>query len=702
MQFWQQLMSRLRPQPASDPFNAQLAALIAEARRAANAEDYDRAWEKLQEAAAAAQQAGDLLRFDIVLQQAYVRLGHQAYDEAQALIAQAHLLAQAQVGRAPLAYVQIAEGQLAEVRGDLAAAEAAYERARATARAVQASAPQGRATALLGALALREGNAAFAAHLLREAIPLMEAARDDELLAFAYGQLGLALIASGDPARGLGLLNKAIEIGMKHNQVVTLRALNRAAAEQFTRVGMYDKAYANYLNLLKLYPYPERTPLEFLEVHIRAAYLAYHSSNIDDGLALVAKAHALQAALSDHTLFPTLQAVEGLLLLQTDQTTRAISLLETVQQSAEVPEAIQHEARQALAEAYHRALRFEEALALLQSSLKEAQAHGDYVTLAGIAYIRRFMPNQRPAAIADYQAMAQLAEQRGAPDMQAIALAHLSVVEAELGIGPRVLRRLERALLLSNHSNTAAGPVLHAAATVHYDYGDLETAEGLARKALDHADDPESAAIVQLTLARILLARGQPEAALSALHLVEASSSQINKLGALARVCVVTSAAYCALGNPALALQYAQQGLQTLQQPERQPEAAASVYRALGLAQIAAGEAAAGRRSLREALAYAQRSDNQLQIWEITLQLADALLPHEADEAAALLASPRDALHKAEPRRLLVMLHTVESKLAAYKDDMAAARQHWQLANYHRQLAQLPSSTATWLERSHE
>lgn len=700
MQLWQQLIRRLRPQPNVDPNNARLAALIDEARRAANAEDYDHAWLLLTEAETAAEHAHDLLHFDIALQKVYVRLRQQAYDEAQALIEQAQALAEARAGKAPLAYVQIARGQWAEARGDSTAAAAAYEAARAIARAANASAPLGRSTALLAAIVLREGNAAFAAHLLREAIPLMLAANDEELLAFAYGQLGLALIATGDPARGLGMLNKAIETGMTHNQVVTLRALNRAAAEQFTRVGMYDKAYANYRNLLKLYPHPERAPLEFLEVHVRAAHLAYRSANVQEGLAIVSQAHALQAAWADRALFPTLQAVEGLLLSQTEQRERAVKLLEdTLQGDGTILSEVWLDAQHALAQAYLRALRFEDAIAVLEQSLHKGE--NDYATLAGIAYVRRFLPNQRHAVIADYQAMAQLAEQRGAADMQAIAIAHISAIEAELGVGPRVLRRVERALLLSDDSKVAAGPVLHAAALVHYNYGDLETAEGLVRKALHHASG-QMAVVVSFTLARILLARGQPEEALSTLQSIEAAAQQSETPGMMTRLCTLKSFTFDALNAPTLALQHAQQALQALPPPERQPESAANAYRALGLAQIAVGEAAAGRRSLREALAYAQRSDYHLQIWEITLQLAEVLLPYEADEAAALVAAIREPLLKAEPHRLLALLHTVESKLAAHNGDMAAARQHWQMAVHRRQRAQLPSITAAWIERPDE
>ncbi len=706
MQIWQQLTRRLRPKPPADPSSAHIAGLIARARQAVNAEDYDRAWAMLADAEAAAAQASELVRFDIALQKVYVRLGQRDLDAAEALLKQAQALAAAHLGKAPLAYVRIAQGQIAEARGGLRAAENAYEEARATARAVQATIPQGRATALLGALALREGNATFAAHLLREAIPLMEAAQDEELLAFAYGQLGLALITTGDPSRGLNLLNKAIETGMKHNQVVTLRALNRAAAAEFTKVGMYDKAYANYQNLLKLYPYPERTPIEFLETHIRAAYLAYSNMRIEEGLALIAKAHALQATLADRRWFPTLQAVEGLLLSKIErEPERAVELLENAlhQEGSNLIDEVKNQVQQSLAEVYHQALRFEDAVALLEKAYARADVaaiqspYSAYAIRGAIAYYRRFIPNQRPATLADYQEMLRLAEQQAHEAAQALASAHIAALEAEMGMGPRALRRVERALLTLNKDSMYSGPVLHLASKVHYHYGDLETAEGLARKALEQVSELV-AHVGQMSLARCLLARGQAQEALALLQPAAASPEIAKKPYTRAQLHALTSAAYVALASPVLALEHAREAVSALQQPERLPENAAEAHQALGHAQIAAGDHAAGRQSLRAALAYAQRSDHRLQLWEITLQLADALLPYEADEAAALLGEVRAEVVAAEPRRLLVLLHTVESRLAAHNGDTAAARQRWQTASHYRRLAQLPADNAPWLE----
>lgn len=706
MQIWQQLTSRFRPKPAIDPTSAQIAALIARARQATNAEDYNHAWQLLTEAEAAAAQASDLVRFDIALQKVYVRLGQRAYDEALALLKQAQALAEALAGKAPLAYVQIARGQLCEAQGDFAAAEAAYENARTTARAVKASAPQGRATALLGALALREENASFAAHLLREAIPLMQAAHDEELLAFAYGQLGLALIATGDAPRGLGMLNKAIETGMKHNQVVTLRALNRAAAHEFMKAGMHDKAYANYQNLLKLYPYPERTPSEVLETHIRAAYLAFSTMHTEDGLGLIAKAHALQATLADRIWFPTLQAMEGLLISQTDQPERAIELLEKVYHEGKILiDEIQQEVKYALAEAYHQAMRHEDAIALLEKDDTPTNGgarnlpYDAFARQAALAYYRRFIPNQRHAILADYQEMLRAAEQSGNEAQQAVPAAHISVIEAELGMGPRALRRVERALLALTKDSMYHSPTLHLASKVHYHYGDLETAEGLARKALEAAHE-HVAYKAQIRLADYLVVRGQAQEALALLQAAEGGFNLAKNNHTHATLLTIRSHAYNALGSPEMAIQHAQEALAVIREPERQPEQTADAYLALGLAQIAAGESAAGRQSLRQALAFAQLSDFQLQIWEITLQLAAALLPYEADEAAALLADIREPLLKAEPRRLLVLLHTVESRLAAHHGDMAAARQHWQTATHYQRLAQLPVEHAPWLEEA--
>jgi hypothetical protein len=698
MRLLKRIRDRFRPkQSSADTAGALIAGQIARARQAANVEDYERAWALLEEARASAAQADPLVQFDIVMEQARVRLEQKDYTAAEALLREASALAEAHPGRAPLAYTQILQGQLSEARGDLAAAEAAYENARAMARAIKARALQGRAAALLGALTLRSGNAAFAAHLLREAIPLMESANDEELLAFALGQLGLAMIASGDTASGLGLLNKAIEIGLKHYQIVTLRALNFAAAEQFMAMKSYDKAHASCTNLLKLYPYPERTPLEFLRVHLLAAYTADLIGKEEEGRTLIAAAHTLQASLADKTLLPSLRAVEGLLLSHDQPEAAAAHLEDVLQDDQAVIAPIRQEAWMRLAQVCYRLLRFDEAVHTLTRARSAFVNSPDELHYQmSLAYMRRALPNQRSAAIADYEAAGRLAEQKGLVDWQALASAHISVLEGELGMGVRVLRRVERALLVSISDAAVQGALFYCAARVYYHYSDLESAEGLCRRAAQSSASDAPGRAAQL-LAQILLAREQAEAALAALQTAESDAAWTALPSTKAALLWLTSAAYRALNNPMLAVQHAQAAQQHLQ-PERQPEEAAQAVQSLGLGQIAASDLAAGRKSLRSARAYAQRSDNALLLWEITLQLAEALLPYEAEETAALVNSVRDSIVSAEPRLLLVRLHTVESKLMMHRGDVTAARDHWRRAAHLRQLAQLPPAHALWLD----
>ena len=76
---------------------------------------------------------------------------------------------------------------------------------------------------------LHDGNASYAAHLLREALPKLTMPSDVEMSSYFVGLLGQALIQNGQEAEGHHLIGRALGISegtVKIHLAAIFRALN--------------------------------------------------------------------------------------------------------------------------------------------------------------------------------------------------------------------------------------------------------------------------------------------------------------------------------------------------------------------------------------------------------------------------------------------------------------------------------------------
>ena len=106
-------------------------------------------------------------------------------------------------------YTYTMMGMVAQAQGDWVGARSAYERALDLARAAGIEGAEGRALGRLADTYLHDGNASYAAHLLRDALTKLSNSGDVEPSSYITGLMGLAMIQNGQEAEGQQLLDRA-------------------------------------------------------------------------------------------------------------------------------------------------------------------------------------------------------------------------------------------------------------------------------------------------------------------------------------------------------------------------------------------------------------------------------------------------------------------------------------------------------------
>jgi tetratricopeptide (TPR) repeat protein len=680
--------------------NSVLHAILAQAKRAENSENYDAALDLYKEAKRIAENnPSEIAIFDILIQwsEAYILKG--AYAQAADVLADARRIAEQSSQRVPMAYVLCAEGRLALEQGDLQKAERLYEQARILARQAGAPAPQGRATVALGHLALLNDNANYAIHLLREGIPLLQEAGDTEPLAFAFGRLGSALIVTGQEAQGRQVINTALEHGMERRQIATLRSLSMESGLRCIQTQDFAAGQQHFTNMLKLFPYPERHKHLFVQAHALATYCAFKARHYDDADRLLKSTQSFAFIARESDTTNLVQAVAGLVANHHRQFDVAVEQLQQAVSSTlsiTTPELLA-DIWLALAHAHTELDQIDQAFDVYEKALAAPLAPADQIAVH-IARGELIMkqPKRRADAQAAFQTAMHLAEVQQHTEYIARLHALLGRLDGETGSGARATKHLEQALILLNsvQAGTNRMLTLELIADTYVEYGDLETTEGLYRQALEiarNADDRRTASRILGKIGMVSAQSGHGDRAVieltqarhesRAAHMTLQALRQTNALGT----------AYRVLGDLNTALAHHYEAIAHLDYT-RFAEDMAVFQIHLCHTLIAAEQSIAQTGShAAHALEYASSSDHQLLLWEAKLLNAQvAVLGRDTEEATSALQDIRDDIQRSHARRLTAYLKQVESQLASVRGDSAAAQQLLEEANYLRRIAQMP------------
>lgn len=699
------LANLLRPAATSGLRSVVQTALDA-ARHAKFAEDYPRALQLLDQALTLAETPAETAL--VQLQRVEVLTLTGRFEDAEAALA----------GLRPnsdetlRAYVEIAAGWLAQMRGDLSAARAHYETARAQAQAARHNGAIGRAEAHLADTYWREGNASYALHLLGDALPRFSSSTDIEMSTYFVGIMGRAQLDSGHDTDGVNLLRRAVQLSEQIGYRRYIRLWSLALAERALEEGRYEDAQTHARRVID-HADVEHGALDALEARCLLARIALLAR-----MPVEALSHAEAAlALTEHLPVSTgaaanallrAQSIYGAALRANGRSNEALPLLEAAAASSDGRARL--EALRALGaaradtgdiaaavEAYEAAILLAREL---DAGLEAAQAHRD----RGLVYLRAGQINE---AIHEWMQALPLYEDHNAHAQLARLYCDLGGARKQLGQNARALKDYEQALMTLNSVDEAdletRGLVLSSAANAYAEQGDVESADAFFNESITLASrigDKAAESTRSGNYGWFLLTTGRPRRATASLERALRISEQH---GLKLQAAVQTDnlgLVHDALGEYPAALERHRRAL-ALIEPLDQPYWRTVFSLNLSATLIALGEFDEARALIEPALASARAQGSAELIARALIESARlALRTGDPRAADSLLAESTALARRADLRRWLAEALALRSETQAALGDIEEARASWNEARRLYALLHMPQAklNPAWLE----
>jgi tetratricopeptide (TPR) repeat protein len=687
----------------SSPQPSPLRDLVDQGRRAKYAEDYSNARTLFDRALSTVQNSPqiDSHTLAVIATHRADIMAHQGeFAEAERMLSDLQPRIQSEGQRS---YLYSATGVLAQKRGDLNAAREHYERALKAARAGGVPGAEGRALGYLASTYLQEGNASYAAHLLRDSLPKLNTAGDIELSSFFVGMLGEALIQSGQDVEGSHLLTRALQlaeqIGYREYERRWAMALGARALEE----ARYADARGFYGRALRLFAPETRAP-EYVTALCQMSKTCLGLRQYDE--ALTHATAALRAAEAADLDVRLAQGTMGVALRALGRGSEAIPYLK---EASDTPSPMQIEVLRALAaaqsdsgdtdgaiETYERALN---AAKTLNTPLDVAQVRRDL----GLVYLKR---GQMANAIQEWIAALTIYEEKKAFAQVARLHSDIGSARKALGQGARALKDYEQALMALNSVDEndleTRGLVLSNAANAYADSGDAESADAFFNEAISLAErlgDEVSESTRSGNYGWFLLMVGRPRRAISLLGRALEISQKLNLTLQQAVQTDNLGLAYEALGDMVTALDYHRKALNLIE-PLHHPywEASFAINEANVLLSI--GQIDEARARLEMALTQGRATENaDLIIRSQTVAARLALLLRDPESADVSLSEAITLARRTDARRLLAEALSVRSQQQAMLGQTEAANTTWDEALKLYNMLRMPQGKAhpAWL-----
>jgi tetratricopeptide (TPR) repeat protein len=545
-------------------------------QRAKRAEDYPRALEALQSAMSLAHTAHDSTAVAVIaLNQAEVFIRQRQWDKADDILQKSYKNAHEMGQKTQMAYLLNGQGMLAQAKGDWTSAQQHYEQALETAKAAGAVGAEGRALGLLAETYLHETNASYASHLLREALPKLNLTGDIELSSAFVGQLGLALIASGNDAEGAQLLDRALRLARQMGYRMYERYWSATLGKRASSAGQYNDAYAHLVHVLSL-TNPLEPSVETADVLCVLSKVCLTLQENGEALEYAKQALSLSEQFDDPALLARARGTMGTVLLATKQTAEAIPYLEAAANdylpvSKNEAELSEINILRSLAEAQAETGADDSAIQTYQRAIERAEAKGARLELAqarrdlGLLLTRRGLTAD---AIREWMAAVTIYEAERQPAQVARLLCDIGSARRFLGQGQRATKDFENALMTLNMLTDdweTRGLVLSNAANMYVDQGDIESAESFFNESIAIArrlNNEAAEATRRGNYGWFLLVTGKPQQAIAALEYALRISRSLRLELQAAIQTDNLGLAYDLLNNYPRALEYHQQALE--------------------------------------------------------------------------------------------------------------------------------------------
>lgn len=606
---------------------------------------------------------------------------------------------------APRAFFLCASALVASIKGEMGAARAAAERALDLGKALGLVGAEGRALGVLAATYAHDGNAGYAARLLREALPKVNTTGEIELSSDFVGRLGEALIETGQDAEGAHLIERALTLAEQIGYRMYERRWKVALGTRALKEGRYQDARNALQRAIPQFKADAPTP-EYADALIKLAGACLGEREYQDAFGYAQIAVRAAESVGDPALIAAGRGARGNAARGLGNFREAIPDL----QAAIPPDgAANSDSLRALAVALSASGDADGSRAIYARALTAAERADQPLEIAaikrdlGLLYAQA---KQMNAAIAEWTAALAIYEAQKAHAHAARLYCDLASARRALGQTARALKDIEGALTLLSSLDPddldTRGRVLSNAATAYAESGDAESADAFFNEAIslaERANDPAAESVRSSNYGWFLLQAGRPRRALSLLGRALQLSQSLNLPLQHAVQTDNMGLTYQALGDANMALEYHQRAIT---EAESLGEAHwAAIFRAHGAAaHLALNAIDAARTMLAPALSMAGAGDHPEAA--ITVQIAAARIALAAGDLAGAGAASDDAIRmarRAEHRRLLAEALHLRSRQLAAAGDLAGASAAWEEAAKLYTMLHMPdgSQPAHWL-----
>ena len=710
-----------RSHAESRQFSAELQDALERGRRAKRLGKLEDALRDLDKAALlAAGVEHDTIPVVIALHKVDILTLQENWSAAQELVDVLRSTAERNESYAHLAYILCAAGALAQAQSDWVGARQQYERALGVARFAQSAGAEGRAQGHLADTYLHEGNASYAAHLLKEATPKLDQSGDIELGSYFTGRFGEALIESGKRSEGQRLLGRALrmaeQLENRRHEIMWRRALAKQAMED----GRFVEA-RRHLMLALAQPMAKADSIAFVLTLCRLSHICLRLDEVDASLDYGLQAATLSQENPEHESAIVARACYGIALRTAGKAELSLQLLAPIVGQydqiglADVDYSYVDILRN-LAAAHVDSENEDEASAVYQQCITYAAAHDMPLDLAG-AYrdygILRAQLGDRAQAIEYWNKALEIFQEQRQHARVVRLYCDIANLRRQSGDLKRAMKDYESALMLLSSADDDAtrGIALSNAATAYVDQGDIETAESFFLESIRIAQslsDRAAEATRRGNYGWFLLSTGRPEQGLVTL---EYAIRQSHNLELKLQVAVQTDnmgLAYDELGKFDRALDYHRQAfaaLDALDFPFWKMVAAANLAHSL----ISLGVVDESASLLEDALVYAREIENaELFSRSLTGQARLAFVGERFADALTLVDESVRVAERGGLRRALADAYALRSDILALMGDLDRAKSDWSKAAQRYQVLRIDvaSKAPRWqndlIDQSHQ
>jgi tetratricopeptide (TPR) repeat protein len=607
---------------------------------------------------------------------------------------------------AQLAYVMIGRGILAQAKNQWDEARTLYQSALDKARGVQALGAEGRAAGHLADVYLHEGNASYAAHLLQESLPKLNASGDMEMSSYFVGLLGKAMIQNGNVSEGHQVLGQALRLA-EHMEYRDYEILWRTVlATEAMKENLFEEARRHLLLVLAHISVGVYHPDHLLTL-CRISKACHHLGEAEAALDYAKQAISLLTDNSQRESFLLAHGTLGVAIYATGDFENGIHHLQLAADGYDAltltaAEYSYVELLRTLGAAQTELGQYDAAQATYDLALKHAEQKNLTVDSAGIQrdiglyYVRKSEYSQ---AIQTWLNALRLYEAQGLHAQVARLYCDIANVRRQIGQSKRAMKDYEQALMLLSAVKDAdtRGIVLSNAAIAYVDYGDIATAEAFFLESIQLAQknrDAHAEATRRGNYGWFLLNTGRPKAAL---EMLEYAVRQSENLGMTLQAAVQTDnlgLVWDELHDDDKALTYHTQAWDKLQQlAEINPDWQAMISANRAHTLISKGDIEDAEIALNAALTIGRQFNRYDVIIRALNGLVRIHLLRDSDVDALPVA--QEAVQLAEQqggRRLLAESLIVRSEVYARLNQMENAQSDWQTATESLRILRLNSS----------